>query len=263
MDIAGVWVGTINGTNFGTVLMKLDALGKDGSLTGITNIKDAIYDMSYTLNLVGTLVDRSLKFQLSPGPQFVHAYPGQVSVDAAVVDNDTIKGEWKSTRNTHGIFRLTRQSLPLDAAGLPHPPQQKHAAFVIMSFAKHAADTLSSRDVLRAVERACGRVSIPVRRVDEVEHSGLVTDQIYHEIRSNRFLICDLTHERPNVYYELGYAHGLQRSVILVAQAGTKAHFDVAGYKISFYGDSSELEDLVHERLTRQMTESEQAEFLS
>ena len=53
----------------------------------------------------------------------------------------------------------------------------------------------------------------------------------------------DLTEERPNVYYELGLAHGLTKPVICVAREGTKLHFDVYGLKTLFFGSYRSLEE--------------------
>jgi hypothetical protein len=38
---------------------------------------------------------------------------------------------------------------------------------------------------------------------------------VLDHIRRYRFLISDLTYERTNVYYELGYAHGLKKEVVV------------------------------------------------
>jgi nucleoside 2-deoxyribosyltransferase len=62
---------------------------------------------------------------------------------------------------------------------------------------------------------------IGAARVDEIEHSGKITELILEKIEKSRFLVCDLTAERPNVYYELGYAHGLKKDVILLESSET------------------------------------------
>src|SRR5262249_1705817 len=90
-------------------------------------------------------------------------------------------------------------------------------------------------------------------QVDEIEHSGPITSKILAEIESHRFLIGDLTHERPNVYYEIGYAHGLGKEVILVAQETTDIHFDVAHFHLVLYKTLTELEHRLGKRLRAQM----------
>ena len=57
-----------------------------------------------------------------------------------------------------------------------------------------------------------------------------------------RILISDVTHERPNVYYELGYAHALEKEVIILARDGTPLHFDIKDYNVIFYSNLTQLE---------------------
>jgi hypothetical protein len=40
----------------------------------------------------------------------------------------------------------------------------------------------------------------------------------------------DMTNERPNVYYEIGYAMGLDKRLILTSKSQTPVHFDLHGY---------------------------------
>jgi hypothetical protein len=51
-------------------------------------------------------------------------------------------------------------------------------------------------------------VGLHASRVDENVGSGIVIREISELIERAEFIICDLTLERPNVYYELGDAHG-------------------------------------------------------
>ena len=104
-----------------------------------------------------------------------------------------------------------------------------------MAFADQRQGYLPVIDIMGAIKRACDAVGVKAHRVDEVEHSTSITAVLLNEIKTHRFLISDLTHQRPNVYYEVGYAHGLGKEVILTAQAGTEVHFDIAGYNVIFY----------------------------
>ena len=118
-----------------------------------------------------------------------------------------------------------------------------------MAFTVQEAGFLPADDIHGAIKRGCGAVGVDANRVDEVEHSGSITSLLLEQIRLHRFLISDLTHERPNVYYEIGYAHGLQKEVVLTAQKGTPVHFDIASHNVIFYESATELEDRIAKRL--------------
>jgi hypothetical protein len=78
----------------------------------------------------------------------------------------------------------------------------------------------------------------------------VIIDEIKKLILESEFIIVDLTHERPNVYYELGYAHGVGNQaadVLLIAREGAKVHFDIAGLLIHRYGSINELRALIRE----------------
>jgi hypothetical protein len=67
-------------------------------------------------------------------------------------------------------------------------------------------------------------------------------------IEKAEFIICDLSNERPNVYYELGYAHGVgnqSNRVFLTAAAQTHLHFDIAPFRVHFYEDANGLRQLM------------------
>lgn len=48
--------------------------------------------------------------------------------------------------------------------------------------------------------------------------SGEIDDEIIVGIKRSRFVVADLTGNRPNVYYEVGYAHGLGLPVLLTCR---------------------------------------------
>lgn len=80
-----------------------------------------------------------------------------------------------------------------------------------------------------------------IQRVDEISHTGLITTEILNAISKSDFIVADLTNEKPNCYYEIGFAHALGKSVIILAKEGTKQHFDISGYKWIFWKDYKDL----------------------
>lgn len=85
--------------------------------------------------------------------------------------------------------------------------------------------------------------------IEKKEHNEKICDLIIAEIRSCKFLIADVTGQRQNVYYEAGFAHGLNRDVIWTCKKDEieEAHFDTRQYNHITWEDAEDLKKkLVH-----------------
>ncbi|MBO3697576.1 hypothetical protein [Roseivirga sp. E12] len=88
-------------------------------------------------------------------------------------------------------------------------------------------------------------------RVDEIEDSGPINDQILELIARSKIIIADLTGERPNCYYEAGFAHAMGKEIILTIKKGEKKHFDLANHRFIEWEHFEELEDKLKKRFSR------------
>ena len=104
-------------------------------------------------------------------------------------------------------------------------------------------------DVKHAIKEVFEEFGIVAETADDKEHEGVITDQILEEISSSEFLIADLTGERPNVYYEIGHAHALNKRVILYRREGTKLHFDIQHRNCPEFKNLTHLKEQLRTRL--------------
>jgi nucleoside 2-deoxyribosyltransferase len=119
-------------------------------------------------------------------------------------------------------------------------------AFIAMAINRADAQL---EDVLDAIKEAAAKCGITAERVDDVESNERITDRILESIRKAEFVIADLTNERPNVFFEAGYAHGIQKTPIYIAKEGTVIHFDVKDYPVIFFRNMKELREGIVKRL--------------
>ena len=107
-------------------------------------------------------------------------------------------------------------------------------AFVAMWFDCSVNDIY--HDAIAPAIEAAGYDSLIINETDSLDP---ITDQIIAQIRRSRFLVADFTHgcngARGSVYYEAGFAHGLNIPVIFTARDDTKPHFDTSAYPHIFW----------------------------
>ena len=103
-------------------------------------------------------------------------------------------------------------------------------------------------------------------RIDEKEHLSKIDDEIIAEIRRSKFLVVDLTEgdavtrrdgstqggTRGSVYYEAGFAHGLDIPVIYTCHKDSrkKVHFDVRQYACIVWKTPEELKSKLAQRIS-------------
>jgi len=125
---------------------------------------------------------------------------------------------------------------------------------IAMSFKQEKSD-----EVYQIIKNSCKNVGLKAIRVDEYISSGIVLLKIAELIENAEFLIFDLTHERQNVYYELGYAHGVgnrESDILLIALEDTKLHYDIAGLHVHFYKSPEHLKSLLEKILPEMIHQS-------
>lgn len=103
---------------------------------------------------------------------------------------------------------------------------EQNLIFVLMSFNKKHTEIF---DEFEAAARLVNS-SLIVKRIDRQRGDYKITEEILNNIAKARLIICDLTDERPNVYYELGYARGLKKHVISCVKKGQPLHFDIKDF---------------------------------
>jgi len=88
-------------------------------------------------------------------------------------------------------------------------------------------------------------------KMDLVEHTNDIGDEMIAKIRRCRFMVADFTDQNPGVYFEAGFAQGLGRSVIWTCREDQKndVHFDTEHRNHIFWKDADDLRERLRVRI--------------
>lgn len=113
---------------------------------------------------------------------------------------------------------------------------RKPRVFVIMPF-NGEFDPLFS-DV---IEPVCDMLELDVLRIDQITRPGVIAEDIHQEIARADGVIAEISTGNPNVFYELGIAHTLNKPTVLLFRRTLDSvipPFDVRHYRAIFYDDT-------------------------
>jgi hypothetical protein len=136
------------------------------------------------------------------------------------------------------ILDVARDS---DAGGAPEETLKKiskgvkiehgDTRFVMMPFADPIGGYYKS-----IYESAIGKSGLrPVRADDDIFATGKIIDQVWSGITAAKVLVAELTGRNPNVFYELGLAHALNKPVVLVSSNQADVPFDLQHIRVIYY----------------------------
>ena len=118
-------------------------------------------------------------------------------------------------------------------------------AFVVMQFTADY-DALFT-DVIRPAFEEFG---YRVVRGDDASFSGMIIEDISRAIREASVVVADITPDNPNVFYEVGFAHALEKPTILLSdRKREKLPFDVSGFRTLYYDNTIGGKSTVDSRL--------------
>ncbi len=104
------------------------------------------------------------------------------------------------------------------------------------------------------IDPVCTAFGYQVIRGDNVYTNGLIIEDITRSIRECSIVIADITPNNANVYYELGFAHGIGKPAILLSDRNReKLPFDISGFRLLFYDNTIGGKTLVEEALRKHL----------
>jgi len=217
-------------------ISKLAGLSKPETSIAISTLSEVL--PFFTGGTAATPAGRPTTYFLT-GPHGYDAPLTFTTLDAAMEKSYQIQG----SPFGYPLLSTEPQSSKPEAGSAP--PMKRRTAFIIMAMDPNKPELADVLDTIRSV---CAAFGIKAHRADEIQHQDQITNVILEEIRSCEYLIADLTYERPNVYYEVGYAHAIDKKPILYRKLGTPLHFDLAVHNVPEYRNNAELRDLLTRR---------------
>jgi hypothetical protein len=186
-------------------------------------------------------------------------YQEAVGADGAVIMLDYLQRSMpgKGVVTVDGFLGGVQRALtkPLEGTGGAQVGSADRKIFVAMPFEGEYEDVY-----MFAMAHAAEAVGAACTRVDKEPFTGDIVTRIEREIRGSIAVIADLSEAKPNVMYEVGYAHALGRPCVHICRTPlAELPFDVRNLNTLAYGEGQIhlLRDQLAQRLEAVLAEAD------
>lgn len=114
--------------------------------------------------------------------------------------------------------------------GVPASDQPKRDIFVLMPFRDDLTPIYEDH-----LKRCAKRIGMSCGRADDFFSNKSIMEDIWSGICHARLVIADCTGRNPNVFYEIGIVHTLDKKTILIAQSVDDVPFDLRHRRVLVY----------------------------
>jgi hypothetical protein len=101
------------------------------------------------------------------------------------------------------------------------------------------------------IASTCQNIGLQCSRGDEEYVKGDLLPHILKKIAKSRFVIANINGRNPNVFYELGLAHAMDKPVIIVSNIVEEIPFDIKSKNIILYKNEIELRNELNRTITK------------
>ena len=95
-------------------------------------------------------------------------------------------------------------------------------------------------EVYAAIKQSANDINLRCKRADEIWTSQAIMQDVAELIAESVVVVVDCTSKNPNVFYEMGIAHTLGRSVIPITQSPADVPFDITHLRYIRYLNNNE-----------------------
>lgn len=166
---------------------------------------------------IGTFGGSGLKLYKAEKENFVENYAYLLNEEVDYNNLNVVATENISDRLANDLITICENLM------------RSRKVFTIMSFKDEY------KDVYESFKTICSNNDYQTDRTDEDLNLSPITSKILDGIKHSDFVIADVTEMSPNVFYEIGYAKGIHRDVVVTAKKGTELPFDIKDFPVIFY----------------------------
>lgn len=195
------------------------------SIVRIGNASDLMHGHEYKLSV--RVQGQKVRLKVDNIPVFEH-----------VVDTPLLHGQL-------GLFAWGKGRVQFRNTSVTQKPGN---VFVVMKFSEKYKSLYAE-----AIKPVTKKFQLRAYHAGEVFGPGLILNDIVRGIITSKIVIAEITPANKNVFYELGYAHALKKTTILLAEKGKKLPFDISGYRCLFYEHSKKGKKQVREDLKKHL----------
>jgi len=104
-------------------------------------------------------------------------------------------------------------------------------------------------DVKDTFQTCCREANLELEDIEDEATTARIIPRIVDGIRRAAFIIADISESRPNVYFEIGLAQGLDKPIVLTAKVGTVPPFDMSDMPVLLWDTQRSLREQLSRRL--------------